>query len=383
MKRNSSFAILILFLFSVIFIPALYAEQNTEEYSIEYYIDLIDENHNIYCNNDSEKDIDSKIEKLKREKVNLESEEARLVAESNNIKFKIEQNNASYTEIIENNKKLQNDIDDLYSQIVQKTNTSEKLSKRIKDIETDISNERVGIANSEYESLSSEIEAENNRIRETGEQIKKRREEAKKLKKEFVLLDEELESYKIKDGLFGKVVEKYTTHYYSKISSKPDKTAKLVVLTAKIDCEIDRTSKNWAGRENNLKRNYKDCLVQYYIPLENLKPSDIKYDFKENCLRIYSPKPSLDKEMVYAQTNADKIDEEYNRSWVSLGGTYKALNTEVWDELKQTIIHSADKEDSLKGEAEESARFHLENFFRGFMKGIKGSSDVKIKIYFY
>ncbi len=298
MKRNSLLTILILFFLSYLSTSILYAQHNSEsidtEIDIDAYLKEIDQICNEFNIENSDKDLDSDIEKLKNEKENLESEIVK-------NKSKLEQNNASYTEIIEKNTKIQNEIDDLCSQIALETNSSDNLSRRIKDIDNDLSNERAGIDNLEYDSISSEIENENKRIIETGEQIKRRREEAKKLKSKLIQFDEQLESYQIRDGLLGIVKEKYTSHYRAEITEKPNKSPKLVVLTQKLDVSADETMTEvgiiWDS-QNSVNKVFKDCLIQYYIPLDSLKPRDISYSFKENCLYIYSPRPILDDEML-------------------------------------------------------------------------------------
>ncbi len=382
MKRNSSIIIvLFLFLFSILSLPTLYSQQNSEitaaNFDIDAYLNEIDQIYNEYKINNSDKDIDQDIENLKSEKENLESEIAK-------NKSRLEQNNASYTVIMENNKKIQNDIDDLYSQIALETNTSDSLTKRIKDIDNDLSNERAEIDNSGYESLSNEIEAENNRIRETGEQIKRRREEANKLKSKLIQFDEQLESYQIRDGLLGIVREKYTSHYRAEIIEKPNKSPKLVVLTQKLDVSADETMTDvgiiWDS-QNSVNKVFKDCLIQYYIPLDSLKPRDISYSFKENCLYIYSPRPILDDEMLYIQTDPDKIVEDSTKGWFN-SGKIEELKRKISKNIKQKVLQAGKEKDYLYSEAESGARFHLENLFRCFLKGIKGSNDVKIKIIF-
>ena len=379
-KKIYYFYIIVLFCF--LFIPLLSAEQNNENFGTDSNIDaILGDIDKIYNERNLEKDIDTDIKKLKEEKEKLDSEINNL--KINNNKLASETEDVNNIEIIENSNKMKKDIDDLYSQIVMKSNSSDSLSNRIYELDNDLKNEKAEINNSEYEKINDEIEKEKRKIIETGEQIKKRREETKKFKREIIVLDETLESYKIKDGLLGKVVEKYTTHFKAEIENKPDKSPKLVVLTQKVNPTSVKSKVTGLILKTNdtLINKFNDCLVQYYIPLDALKPGDIKYNFKDNCLIINSPKPVLDEEMLFIQVDPKKIDEQLPDGWFK-GGITKELKDEIMSNIKEDVLR-AGRNDRFYGEAEESARFHLENFFRGFMKGIKGSSDVKIKINFY
>ena len=132
---------------------------------------------------------------------------------------------------------------------------------------------------------------------------------------------------------------------------------------------------------NTLKNKFNDCLVQYYIPLDNLKPSNIKYDFKSNRLTINSPRPVLDVDMLFIQVDPDKIDEKLPEGWFK-GGVTKELKDEIMKNIKNVVLRAA-RNDKLLGVAEESTRYHLENFFGRFLKEIPGGNEVKLEINFY
>ncbi len=376
--RKKIYYFYILVLFNFIFISNLYSDQNYEKSQRDSDIEYIKK---IAMEYNLEKKVSSDVEHLNKEKEELEKEVNVLIEK--NKKLASETENVNNRKVIENNLRMKKDIEYLQSQVVIKTNSSENLSSRIKELEKDLDNERSEIDNPEYDSLTKEIEEEEKKIRETGEQIKKRREDSIKLKSNIILLDNKLQSYEIRDGLLNKVVDEYTTYHRVEINEKPDKSAKLVVLTQKLDAESIVENTNWINKKNTLSKVFKDCLVQYYIPLNNIRPENIKYDFRNNCLIIRSPNPILDEEMIYVQTDPEKVEKNLDRNIFSGYGTADLLDNKLMKEIKSVLIQAAYEKQLLFIEAKNSAEYHLKNFFRGFMKNIKGSSDVKIKIIFY
>ena len=377
MKKNV-YVFYIIVLFNLIFISNLYSDQNYEKYQKDSDIEYIKK---IAMEYNLKEKVASDVECLNKEKEELEKEVSVLIEK--NIKLASETETVNNREVIENNLRMKKDIEYLQSQVVIKTNSYEKLSNRIKELEKDLDDERSEIDSPEYESLTNEIERENRKIIETGEQIKKRREESKKLNSKIILLENKLQSFDIRDGLLNKVVDEYTTYHRVEINEKPDKSAKLVVLTQKLDAESIVENTNWIKGKNTLSKVFKDCLVQYYIPLNNIRPENIKYDFKNNCLIIRSPNPILDEDMIYVQTDPEKVEKNLDRNIFSGWGTADLLDNKLMKEIKTVLIQAAYEKQLLFIEAKNSAEYHLKNFFRGFMKNIKGSSDVKIKIIFY
>ena len=111
-----------------------------------------------------------------------------------------------------------------------------------------------------------------------------------------------------------------------------DLKKKLVVLTQDVSVEIYKDKDNrilWdflSVGSANMKIKFIDNKVQYYVPLNELKDSDVFYDTESRTVKIIAPSVKIDKDIVYVQTDPDKVIKEENGSWSPFGPNIKSLN---------------------------------------------------------
>lgn len=147
--------------------------------------------------------------------------------------------------------------------------------------------------------------------------------------------------------------------------------AKFVTHTVHYDITIGKSVENrilWdyiPVGSADAKIYFKDNKIQFYIPLSEVKASDIIFDAKNEILTVNIPQAKLDKDIVEIQTATEKVLIEQNKSLVPfLGPDTQPIIEELRAEAKRELILTANKDLELQKKINTEARQLITEFLR-------------------
>jgi hypothetical protein len=120
-------------------------------------------------------------------------------------------------------------------------------------------------------------------------------------------------------------------------------TPKLVVLTAKVNATVEKSSSTTWGfidfGTTTVRVVARDNLIQYTIPLDDLSSNSFQYDSTTQTLTLLVPRPRIDTQFVSVQSDPELIDVETSNGWAKLDHYSGApLRTEARAELRDATI---------------------------------------------
>lgn len=160
---------------------------------------------------------------------------------------------------------------------------------------------------------------------------------------------------------------------------------KLVVLTQDVNVEVYKDKDNrvlydWLSVGSaNMKIKFIDNKVQYYVPLDELKESDIIFEVETRTVKIVPPSVKIDKEVVVVQSDPDKIIKEENGSWSPFGPKIKDLNKDIMKEIKQQTLIAGYKP-WIREKAQAEAQKALEALFHKILDEFLRQENLKLEI---
>lgn len=173
-------------------------------------------------------------------------------------------------------------------------------------------------------------------------------------------------------------------HFLEKVR----KESKLVVMTAEVSVNIERSSKKikkilWVHL--NLGTTVVEIKipgnkVQYILPVDHMSADDFKFDSETRELTVLIPSPIIDKEIVEVQNDPAKITVRKQIGWGRLqeySGKY--LEKRIKADLRNEVIKAA-RSELLVEKARENAITTVTNLIKNLLK--KHASDVKIIVKF-
>lgn len=129
------------------------------------------------------------------------------------------------------------------------------------------------------------------------------------------------------------------------------KEAKLVVLTAGVDVEVQKTSEKailWDYLQlgdTSVRLRAQDNKVQYYIPVAELSRENFEYDAESGAVCLHLPEPVLDTDFVDVQSDPDRYEVETEVGWGRLelySGRY--LEEEARRTLRGAVLEEGGSE---------------------------------------
>lgn len=160
---------------------------------------------------------------------------------------------------------------------------------------------------------------------------------------------------------------------------------KLVVLTQDVNVEVYKDKDNrvlydWLSVGSaNMKIKFIDNKVQYYVPLDELKESDIIFEVETRTVKIVPPSVKIDKDVVVVQSDPDKIIKEENGSWSPFGPKIKDLNKDIMKEIKQQTLIAGYKP-WIREKAQAEAKKALEALFHKILDEFLRQENLKLDI---
>ena len=134
---------------------------------------------------------------------------------------------------------------------------------------------------------------------------------------------------------------------------------KLVVLTADVIAEVTVTSKkSWMGLDlgDTITAVKAPAKVQYFVPLRDLGENNFVFNSKERQLTVIIPRPVLDTEMVFIETDPAKLDMQTQAGWLRFHvSSAKYTEDMARKNLKEAALNVASNE-LLIERAEKNAR---------------------------
>ena len=161
-----------------------------------------------------------------------------------------------------------------------------------------------------------------------------------------------------------KVVKEYISVTYGEGKEEQ----KLVVFTQPLDVEIDKDEDNrilwdWISVGSaQLKVKFIGNKVQYFVPLQEIKDNHIMYDPERRTIKIVCPPVIIDKDIVFIQTDPDKIIREENGTWSPFGPKMKDLDYSVQKGIRDKTLRMGHTKEIIK-KAETAAKKALEELF--------------------
>lgn len=165
--------------------------------------------------------------------------------------------------------------------------------------------------------------------------------------------------------------------------TQPDK--KLVVLTQEVTVEVSKEIDNrilwdWVSVGSaNMKIKFIDNKVQYYVPLEEIKGENILYEPDTKTIKIAVPSVKIDKDMVFIQTNPNKVIKEENGSWSPFGPRLGELSNEIMSEINTVVLRKGYHE-LIVDKAKIEARKAMEEFFGKILDELLRKEGLKLQI---
>ena len=157
------------------------------------------------------------------------------------------------------------------------------------------------------------------------------------------------------------------------------------VFETYIDCEINKVKNRKAFTSKYLindsdKLIFKDNKICYTVPLINEK---IKVEFDEisNNITISVPSVRLDVDSIGIQTNSSFILKNGNNSMQPVSLNFDDLNKEALEDIKDTIVKTAERQPDLKPKAKEQAKMILYDFFSMILSDILRENKIGLEIY--
>ncbi|GMV90801.1 MAG: hypothetical protein AMXMBFR82_05790 [Candidatus Hydrogenedentota bacterium] len=156
--------------------------------------------------------------------------------------------------------------------------------------------------------------------------------------------------------------------------------AKLVVMTAGVDVEVQKTSEKailWDYLQlgdTSVRLRAQDNKVQYYIPVAELSRDNFEYDAEAGAVCLHLPEPVLDTDFVDVQSNPDLYQVQTEVGWGRLemySGRY--LEDEARRTLRGTVLEEGDSEllrERARKEAEQVVTAMLSNLVSGLREDV-------------
>ena len=171
------------------------------------------------------------------------------------------------------------------------------------------------------------------------------------------------------------------------VASQLEKTVldeKYVVLTQDLTVEISRDVDKyifdliyWGNATMKIK--YIGNKVQYYVPLSEINAQNIEYFPETRTVRINSPKAVIDKEMVFIQSDPDKVLKEENGSWFPYGPQLEDLQNSIQKEVKEKTIAEGSHY-LIESQAQQVARQKLQMLFEKVLTKFLSEESINLEV---
>ena len=162
--------------------------------------------------------------------------------------------------------------------------------------------------------------------------------------------------------------------------------SKLVVLTAEVDVEIDKSSEMrvlWDAfklGDTTVRLRVRDNKVQYVVPLKDFGEEDIAFSAETNSLLVTVPAPRLDSELVEVQSNPDAIDAQTDVGWGRLlMYSGDALMDEAKRELRDAVLREG-ANPLLQEKARSGAESAVRDLLKAWLPELR--EDVELRVQF-
>lgn len=156
--------------------------------------------------------------------------------------------------------------------------------------------------------------------------------------------------------------------------------SKLVVMTAEVDVNIDKTSEKrvlWDALrlgDTTVRLRVRDNKVQYYIPMDQFTQEMLTYQPERNALVATVPTPRLDEEVVEVQSNPDRVEAETEVGWGRLEAySGRHLLDEARRELRDAVLREGANpllQEKARTEAEQAVRNLLNDLLPYLREGV-------------
>lgn len=162
--------------------------------------------------------------------------------------------------------------------------------------------------------------------------------------------------------------------------------AQLVVMTAEVDVEIDKSSEKrvlWDALrlgDTTVRLRVRDNKVQYVVPLHDFNSRHVEYSPEVNALLITVPTPQLDTNIVEVQSDPGAMDAQTDVGWGRLkmySGEY--LLEEAKRELRDAVLREG-ANPLLKEKAKMEAERAVRELFKDWLPNLR--EDVELKVRF-
>lgn len=135
---------------------------------------------------------------------------------------------------------------------------------------------------------------------------------------------------------------------------------RLVVATVPVDVTVSTESvKTLWGMYLGTSRvdlRARGNRVQFYVPLQDVAEGDVSLDRRRGVLTVRIPRPVVDSEMVFVQSDPALVDVRTQVGWASLDMTMGAeLRRQARTALKAAVIEQALRDRRLAREVEQVA----------------------------
>ena len=180
---------------------------------------------------------------------------------------------------------------------------------------------------------------------------------------------------------------KTVKEYISATYGEGKKEQKFVVFTQSIDVEINKNEDNrilwdWISVGSaHLKVKFLENKVQYFVPITELDDSSILYEPERRTIKIICPPVKIDKELVFIQTDPDKVIREENGSWSPFGPKMKDLD----DSVKRSIVDKTLRlgyTKEIREKAQAAAKEALEQLFYKVIGEFLRKENLKMELVF-
>ena len=163
--------------------------------------------------------------------------------------------------------------------------------------------------------------------------------------------------------------------------------AKLVVMTAGVDVEVQKTSEKrvlWDYLklgDTTVRVVVPDNKVQYYIPVAGLSHENFEYDAESGAVCLHLPEPILDTDFVDVQSDPDLLQVETQVGWGRLESySGKYLEEEARRALRHEVVEEGGSE-LLREKAKKEAELVVTALLANLTAGLR--EDVAFRIEFH
>lgn len=161
--------------------------------------------------------------------------------------------------------------------------------------------------------------------------------------------------------------------------------AHLVVMTAEVDVEIDKSSEKrvlWDALklgDTTVRLRVRDNKVQYVVPLHDFDSQHVEYSPEMNALLITVPAPNLDTNIVEVQSDPGAMDAQTDVGWGRLkmySGEY--LLEEAKRELRDAVLREG-ANPLLKEKAKTEAERAVRELFKDWIPNLRENVELKVQ----